>query len=150
MRKVIIATIVVVLIGILLFTLPISQTKEDIFFSVTVSNNILNQPSITSVEVDSRPATILPSSYVLASFYQSGDLTLTTQIGGKTLTKNIGELAIIDTPLSPKERTVNYRIAGVEKRGSSASNIRYFYDYKIDLKENGTIIDTVEGEVYEG
>ena len=139
MRKVIIVTIAVVLIGILLFTLPISQTKEDIFFSVTVTNNILNQPSITSVEVDRRPATILPSSYVLASFYQSGDLALTTQIGGKTLTKNIGELAIVDTPLSPKERTINYRIAGIESQ--------FINTYKIDLKENGTIIDTMEGEI---
>lgn len=139
MRKVIIATITIVLIGILLFTLPISQTKEDIFFSVTVTNNILNQPSITSVEVDNRPATILPSSYVLASFYQSGDLTLTTQIAGKTLTKNIGELAIVDNPLTPNERTINYRIAGVESQ--------FINTYKIDLKENGTIIDTMEGEI---
>jgi len=139
MRKVIIVTIAVVLIGILLFTLPISQTKEDIFFSVTVTNNLLNQPSITSVEVDRRPATILPSSYVLASLYPSGDLTLTTQMGDKSLTKNIGELAIVDTPLSPKERTINYRIAGIESQ--------FINTYKIDLKEDGTIIDTIEGEI---
>ena len=139
MRKVIIVTIAVVLIGILLFTLPISQTKEDIFFSVTVTNNLLNQPSITSVEVDRRPATILPSSYVLASFYQSGELTLTTQVGGKTLTENIGTLAITDLPLSPSERTINYRIAGVESQ--------FINTYTINLKENGTIIDTMEGEI---
>lgn len=120
-----------------LTTLPLSTTKDDIFFEVTVKNNILNQPKIVSVEVYTKSATLLPSTFAMASFYQSDELMLETHVGSNVVTKNIGKLEIVDTAFSDNERTVYYRVPGVEN----------YSGYKIYLMENGRHIDTATGVI---
>ena len=118
------------------YVYPISSTKSDVIFTVTVTNNIFNQPRITSVEVETRPSTLLPSNFVLASFYQSGDLTLKTTTGSVTTSKNIGTLYIADSILTDNIRTVTFKNSRVNKRTDS---------YRILLLEDENIIDISKG-----
>lgn len=132
---------VLIVIGTIIYaaliTLPVSTTKEDIFFEVTVTNNILNQPKITNVEVYTKPATLLPSSFAMASLLRSDELRLETRVGSKIVTKSVGELDIIDTAFTDNERTVYYRLPGMSE----------YTGYKIYLIENERYIDLVEGVI---
>lgn len=136
-KEIIFGTVALIILYAALITLPVSPTHQDVFFTVTVQNNLLNNPVITDVSVYTKPASLLPSSYAMASIFQSGDLTLQTTVSSKTVTKNVGELSIVSTPLGPSHRTISYRIPHVENPTS----------YTINLKENNIIINERKGAI---
>ena len=130
--------IVAILIAGGLFTLPISDSKSDVYFDVTVENNFLNNPKITYVEATSQKSTLLPSTYSMASFYKSGDLEVVTKVGDQSISKNIGTLPIITVPLNTKDRTIHYKVPGVSNMVET---------YTVILYENGREIDRMEGHI---
>ncbi|MCK5021575.1 MAG: hypothetical protein KAS32_31495 [Candidatus Peribacteraceae bacterium] len=137
LKEAIFAAIALTLIYAALITLPVSSTHSDIFFTVTVENNIFNNPTISDISVYTKPASILPSSYTMASLFQSGTLSLSTTVGDTTITKQIGTLDTIDTPFTTKSHTVSYRVPHVENPTA----------YTISLIENMNEIDKKEGAI---
>ena len=132
----------IVLAGIL-YTIPLGLGGEqDVFFTVSVNNNVwTNNPTITNVDVYAKPSTLLDTNYALASLFKTGNLELETQVGSEVYRKNIGELARVDldVPLTtPSSRTVSYRIPGVTDETTS---------FTIRLLEDGTEIDTWSGTI---
>ena len=132
----------IILAGIL-YTLPFGlDNKQDVFFTVSVENNVwTNKPAITNVDVYGRPSTILETNYALASFYKTGNLELETQVGTEVYRKNIGELARLDLDIPttlPSSRTVSYRVPGVTEETTS---------FTIRLLEDGTEIDKWSGKI---
>lgn len=132
----------IILAGIL-YTVPLGlDDKQDVFFTVTVENNVwTNNPKITNVDVYGKPSTILDSNYALASFYRTGNLELETQVGTEVYRKNIGELARLDLDIPttlPSSRTVSYRVPGVTEETTS---------FTIRLLEDGTEIDKWSGKI---
>jgi len=133
---------ILILVGIL-YTIPLGlDGKQDVFFTVTVENNVwTNNPTITNVDVYGKPSTILNSNYAMASFFKTGNLELDTQVGTEVYRKNIGELARLDLDIPttlPSSRTVSYRVPGVTEETTS---------FSIRLLEDGTEIDTWSGKI---
>ena len=132
----------IVLVGFL-YTIPLGlNDKQDVFFTVTVENNLWSiNPEITNVDVYAKPSTIISTNYAMASFFKTGNLELETITGTEVYRKNIGELSRIDVgiPLAdPTSRTVSYRVPGVAKETKT---------FTIRLLEDGTEIDKWSGRI---
>lgn len=138
-----IAVVGLIIVAGFLYTIPLGlNEKQDVFFTVTVENNIItNKPKITNVDVYAKPSTIMSSNYALASFYKTGNLELETVVGTEVYRKNIGELARIDIGIpmaEPSSRTVSYRVPGVTEETKT---------FIIRLLEDGTEIDKWSGRI---
>ena len=139
MKWLIPVTITLIIVAVL-FTLPLDKTRKDVYFDVTIDNSILNEPKIVDVSYEVKDSTILESSYVLASFYESGDITVKTTVTGRnieTVEKNIGSLAIIETPISKDRITIHFKVSKVINPAS----------YKVELLEDSTLIDEKGGAI---
>jgi len=132
----------IILAGIL-YTIPLGlDGNQDVFFTVTVENNVwTNNPKITNVDVYAKPSTIASTNYAMASFFKTGNLELETIAGTEVYRKNIGELARVDLDIpttTPSSRTVSYRIPRVSPEAS---------EFSIRLLEDGTEIDKWSGRI---